>query len=154
MADDLYDRDYFAWAQAQAEALRAHRSGENALDYDNLAEEVEDLGGSIRRACISQITNIIEHLLKIELLGGPASLHWRSEVISFRIELESDLTPSLAAALPSEIDAIYPKVRRRLGARLEAEGVKLELPQACPYGWDDILGRGVDWTPEPAERSE
>ena len=75
MADDLYDRDYFAWAQVQAEALRAHRSGENALDYDNLAEEVEDLGGSIRRACISQIANIIEHLLKIELLGGSASLH-------------------------------------------------------------------------------
>ncbi len=46
----LYDEDFVAWAEHQAEALRAAaRGGSNqALDWENLAEEIEDLGKSLR----------------------------------------------------------------------------------------------------------
>jgi hypothetical protein len=45
----LYDEDFVAWAQEQAAALRAAaRAGSNLrLDWQNLAEEIEDLGKSV-----------------------------------------------------------------------------------------------------------
>ena len=41
----LYERDYYSWALEQAALLRERRIAE--LDFDNLAEEVEDLGRSL-----------------------------------------------------------------------------------------------------------
>jgi hypothetical protein len=38
---DLYESDYYTWALGQARALRAHST--KALDWENLAEEVEGL---------------------------------------------------------------------------------------------------------------
>jgi hypothetical protein len=45
-----YERDFYAWSQHQAEALRrlAHtrRDLPNELDLEHVAEEVEDMGGA------------------------------------------------------------------------------------------------------------
>ena len=46
----LYDIDFYAWTQEQAAALREHFRGDNRLDVEHLAEEVEDLG-RFRTAC-------------------------------------------------------------------------------------------------------
>ena len=64
----LYDTDFHAWSQQQAEALRAAtRDGSNQrLDLGNLAEEIEDLGKSVRRELQSQIRRIVRHLVKLE----------------------------------------------------------------------------------------
>lgn len=43
-SSELHERDYYSWAQEQARALREHRI--EGIDWDNLAEEVEDLGRS------------------------------------------------------------------------------------------------------------
>jgi hypothetical protein len=48
MADDLYDRDFYVWTREQAQALRARQAGANDLDWDRLAEEIEDLGSEQR----------------------------------------------------------------------------------------------------------
>jgi hypothetical protein len=147
MASDLYERDYYAWTQQQAAALRARRGGGNTLDYDNLAEEVEGLGKSDRRACESYITRILEHLLKLQLLGGEDADHWRGEIAVFRTELERDLTPSLRVTLPTELCGLYKDARRRLMARYAALRAQDLVPEQCPYTWDDVLGRGSDWVP-------
>jgi Domain of unknown function DUF29 len=64
----LYDQDLVAWSHQQAAALRAAaRTGSNQLvDWENLAEEIEDLGRSQRAALRSQIRRIIRHLVKLE----------------------------------------------------------------------------------------
>ena len=41
---DLYDTDILLWSEQQAELLR--RRAANALDWDNLVEEVEAVGRS------------------------------------------------------------------------------------------------------------
>ena len=66
--ESLYDTDFLAWSKQQAEALRAAmRNGSNQrLDLGNLAEEIEDLGKSVRRELQSQIRRIVRHLLKLE----------------------------------------------------------------------------------------
>jgi hypothetical protein len=54
MADarTLYDEDFVAWTMEQAEALRSAGAGgsNQQLDWENLAEEIESLGKSDRRA--------------------------------------------------------------------------------------------------------
>jgi len=59
---ELYDRDYYTWTQEQARALREHRIEE--VDWSNVAEEIEDLGKSERRALRSRLTRLLENLLK------------------------------------------------------------------------------------------
>ena len=66
---ELYDEDFYAWTQQQAQALRTHFQGDNRLDVEHLAEEVEDLGKSELHAVESFVENVIERLLKIDYSG-------------------------------------------------------------------------------------
>jgi len=62
MSQTTYDTDFFAWTQHQAAALRAKDFA--ALDLEHLAEEIESLGRSDRRAIASQLERLLLHLLK------------------------------------------------------------------------------------------
>src|SRR3954454_4850517 len=66
-----YDEDFYAWTQYQAEVLRAMPCDDNRFDRENVAEEIEELDESDRRAAHSQIRRIIKHILKLE--HSPAS---------------------------------------------------------------------------------
>lgn len=101
-AATLYERDFYAWTQDQAAALRAlpERVRPNALDVEHLAGEIEDLGISERRAATSLIRQILVHLLKLRSQpGSPGAPHWQDEVDSFRAQLADILreSPSLRA---------------------------------------------------------
>ncbi|HEX9867045.1 MAG TPA: DUF29 family protein, partial [Candidatus Tectomicrobia bacterium] len=48
MSNTPYDSDFYQWTQAQVAHLRAKEWA--ALDIDHLAEEIESLGASDRRA--------------------------------------------------------------------------------------------------------
>jgi hypothetical protein len=43
-ADLLYEEDFYAWTQQQAELLRRLPAISNELDIEHIAEEIEDLG--------------------------------------------------------------------------------------------------------------
>jgi DNA-binding PucR family transcriptional regulator len=64
----LYDKDFYAWTRAQADALRrlASERWNGPLDLEHLAEEVEDLGRSELSTVRSQLERVLEHLLKLE----------------------------------------------------------------------------------------
>jgi len=147
MDTSLYQSDFVAWAEAQAEALRARSA--NAIDWEQLAEEVEDLGRSAARACESHVENILVHLLKLEFASvlEPRN-HRRGEVRAFRLALEKDLTPPLRARLPLELQRLYAYAIENIAATAQKTGEAAPvLPERCPYSWDDVLGRGAHWTP-------
>src|SRR2546427_1392791 len=77
----LYEVDSYTWALRQAGPLRERRAA--ALDWDNLAEEVEDLAGRHRDAITSYLARVLRHLWKLKfwhaLLKGNERI-WRSEV--------------------------------------------------------------------------
>ena len=120
--DSLYDEDFVMWTQRQAGALReAARHGSNLpVDFDHLAEEIEDLGKRDRREVESWVGNILEHLIKLRF--SPAAqprAGWIDEVQVFRRGLRRSLrdSPSLLAALPVIVedelhDAIRAATRR------------------------------------------
>ena len=53
MTASLYEEDFYAWTQQQAELLRRLPPVGNELDIENIAEEIEDLGRSDLRAARS-----------------------------------------------------------------------------------------------------
>ena len=101
----LYEEDLLAWSRQQSEALRsAARTGSNqGLDWENLAEEIEDLGKSQRRELSSEMRRIVLHLVKLQLSPSvDPRPKWRASIRDARAKIEYLLTesPSLRAALP------------------------------------------------------
>jgi hypothetical protein len=143
----LYDEDFYAWTQQQAELLRRLPVISNELDVENIAEEIEDLGRSDLRAAQSFVEHIIEHFLKLEFSGldEPAE-HWRDEIVEWRLQLEKTLTRSIEAKL--DLPGRY-KAALRLVRRLERDvpGLVSRLPPSCPYSLDEIISGEDDWFP-------
>jgi Domain of unknown function DUF29 len=148
--DSLYDEDFYAWTQWQAELLRRLPAVGNELDLEHIAEEIEDLGRGDLRAARSLCQHIIEHFLKLEYSGReePAD-HWRDEIVEWRLQLEQILTRSIEAKL--DLPACY-RAALRLVRRLERDipGLMNRLPAGCPYTFEQILSSGdEDWFPAP-----
>jgi hypothetical protein len=145
-ARTLYEEDPYLWGQAQAALLRNQRFAE--LDLANLIEEVEDLGGSLKRAVRSHARRIIEHLLKLQHSSATESrVGWRATIRAQRSELLDHLTPSLRRELESELAELYARARHDAKASLRDHGEPAAgdaLPEACPYGMEQIEG---DWLP-------
>ncbi|MGH6920050.1 MAG: DUF29 domain-containing protein, partial [Geminicoccaceae bacterium] len=110
---DLYERDYHAWTQVQAAALRrmVRERIETVLDLPHLAEEVEDLGRSERDAVRSQVRRIIEHLLKLEYSDArEARDGWKDTVADARAVLDDKLSESLRRDLEAVLPRLYAQV--------------------------------------------
>jgi len=148
--ESLYEEDFYAWTQQQAELLRRLPAIGNEIDLEHIAEEIEDLGRSDLRAARSLCQHIIEHFLKLEYSGldEPAD-HWRDEIVEWRLQLEQILTRSIVAKL--DLPGCY-RTAIRLVRRLEREvpGLISRLPVECPYTLEQIVGAGgEDWFPPP-----
>jgi hypothetical protein len=127
----LHEEDTVAWAENQAALRAAARGGSNQeLDWENLAEEIEDLAKSERRSLRSHIRNIIEHLIELEY--SPADRphrKWRQSITNSRVEAEDRITES--PSLKSQLQQIIAEQIER-GARLAIADLstKGELPRS------------------------
>ena len=141
-AAELYDLDFYAWTRQQAEAIRSLR-GDNRLDVDHLAEEIEDLGSSRLNACQSYLAQIIAHLLKLNYSGLELPRRrWRAEVVAFRQNLRRKMSPTIRNKLEDGIDEIYRDAVALASTSLEAEpDLEDRLPKENPYTLDEILTR-------------
>ena len=75
----LYEQDFYAWTQDQAARLR-NLTGDNRLDTAHLAEEVEDLGKSDKRALESHLTEALKHLCKASAVRSDDPVaHWMGD---------------------------------------------------------------------------
>ena len=145
-AKSIYDQDFYVWTEVQAELLRQRRF--EALDLDNLIEEVEGLGDAKKNAVLSNASAIIEHLLKLQF--SPARdprRGWADTILEHRDRLELELTPRLHQIFEDELLSLYARTRRRTERRLRLYGETAaadRLPESCPYSVDQITG---DWWP-------
>jgi hypothetical protein len=142
---ELYDEDFYAWTQAQAKALRTHFRGDNRLDVEHLAEEIEDLGGSQLQAVESFVQQIMAHLLKLDYSGFDLPRrHWRSEIVAFRASLRRKMSPSMRRKVLEALPELYQDARDTAAASLDAEpDLGLRLPKLCPYDWAAVAERDV-----------
>jgi hypothetical protein len=152
----LYSEDFLAWSKEQAEALRAaERGGSNqALDWGNLAEEIESLGTSQKIGLRSQMRRIVQHLLKLQFspAAGPRR-GWFETVSDARSEIEDllEASPSLRNEASAAVAMALRQGSRKAISDLEKHGELDPAIAACiratAYTEDQILG---DWfLPEP-----
>lgn len=151
LADDLYERDFYAWALEQAELLRGRGAGGNAFDYDNLAEEIEGLARSDLRSCESLLQQIVKHFLKISLADESQLrdvTHWRQEVAEFRLQIEPILTPTLRLRLEERAATV---IDRQIGTWREIDRPAAAAWRLAPPTLEQCLDE--DWFPEPGARA-
>jgi hypothetical protein len=139
----LYETDVVAWAERQAEALRAGRFDE--LDLENLAEEIADVSRREADALESHLETLIMHLLKWRHDPDHRSRSWEGTMRVARHKLAKLLrdSPSLRPRLPALLADAYPAARIRAG--VETGLPEETLPAACPFTLDQITS---DWLPE------
>lgn len=114
-AKDLYDEDFYVWIGSQAELLRKRQF--EALDLDNLIEEVEALGRAEKSGVLNNASVIIEHLLKLQYSPAKEPRNaWRASVREHRRRLRRDLMPRLRQILCRAADALWGDPRRYRGA--------------------------------------
>jgi hypothetical protein len=149
---ELYRRDLRAWAQLQAAALRLRAEGklinDNALDWLNIAEEIEGLVRGEESKLSSMLGTIVEHLMKLQ--ASPAMdprRGWIDTVIRARIDIEELLedSPSLGPTIPTALARATKYARRRALNSLRAHG---ETPTTdlnnLSYTAEQVLD---DWFP-------
>jgi hypothetical protein len=138
-----YEQDLVAWALANATLLREGRLSE--IDADHLAEELEDLGKSERRALCSHIRVLVLHLLKWQFQPGLRGPSWRLSVENARREIQVILedSPSLKTATEICLHREYPSARRN--AVIETGLPDDRFPASPPYTVEQVLDEGF-WT--------
>ncbi len=147
----LYRTDLVLWAAQQAEALRsAARGGSNAaVDWENVAEEIESLGASERRTLASHIRTVIEHLMKMQASTAvPPRAGWAGTIVRTRGDIETVLedSPSLRRAVPEIIRREMPRAFRAVSVEFAVRGESPRVdPATLTFTEEQIVG---DWLPD------
>ena len=144
----LYDQDFFAWTQAQAELLRQGRLDE--ADIANLLEEIESLGRSLVAELRSRLKVLAQHLLKELYRPDKASRSWATTIINQREEIEQHLedNPSLRPRMSEIFARAYVAARKIAAAetRLPVKTFAEDPPFTAAQAMDEAFwpGRSVD----------
>jgi len=144
MTQTLYQTDFYAWTQQQAALLKEEEFTE--VDWQNLIEEIEDMGRSNKREVSSRLTRILEHLLKLVTEpNSRAANHWKRTVLTQRIDLARHLSDNatLRATVSDFVDDAYSDARRLAASGLDCS--MTTLPAHCPWTAEQVLD--VDWLP-------
>lgn len=81
----LYDTDFYAWTQEQAQLLKLQKWDE--LDLPNLIEEIESLGKRERAKLRNRLSLLIGHLLKWQYQVSTRTRSWLMTIRVQRIDL-------------------------------------------------------------------
>jgi hypothetical protein len=136
-----YAQDYYAWAREQACALRERHI--ELIDFEHLAEEVEDLAKRERRELRSRLMRRLAHLLKCQFQVARRSRSWDATLFVNRTEIETLLedSPTLRRELPELIDRAYASAQRVAckEMRMERDEAARVFPATCPWSVEQII---------------
>ena len=147
----LYQRDGWSWARQQADALR--RRDLQAIDWDNVIEEIESVGRAERGRWVSNCARAIEHMLSVEHWKAATVgelKHWRKEIRAFRLgmaaainenpglqgEYEEMLALAWRTGRASAVERLAEYSAAEAGTdedRPHLRAANAHLPEDCPY---------------------
>jgi hypothetical protein len=132
-----YEADYALWCAEQGALLREGRLSD--IDRENLAEEIESLGGSQEDEIESRLNVLLVHLLKWKYQPEGRTGSWEGSIVEQRFRLLRRLTksPSLKAYPASVLTDEY--VSARLKASGETGLPRALFPELCPFTIEQVL---------------
>ncbi len=152
---ELYNKDFPLWVEINANLLREGKY--DKVDWENLIEEIEDMGLRHLEACISYLAIILEHLYKWDYLKdiadktaneGRGGHKWIKSIENSRIKLKALYRkyPSLKYKTPAEIDKAWIDAKAELEVWLNDNGYSPEqfnIPEDCPYTYEEAMNRDL-----------
>jgi hypothetical protein len=139
-----YDDDVIAWANQQAQLLRAGRFDQ--LDIEHLAEEIEDVGKSEQRELANRMALLVAHLIKWQRQPQRRGASWQITIRNQRRGIARRLkeTPSLRPRLaePDWWQGIWDDAT----AQAAQETGLSDFPDSCPWSPNDVLDS--TWLPD------
>lgn len=127
----LYDSDYLRWLAETAGLLRSGRFEQ--IDVLNLAEELDGMGRSEKRAVESNLEVLLRHLLKYQYQSDRRSNSWRFTILEHRDRISKAFrdSPSLRPYFASIYADCYATACQRLAVET---GLPLEtFPEQVPF---------------------
>ena len=141
-AASLYDKDFMMWIEGQVRLLR---TGElDALDIENVAEELESMGKRDRRSLESHLAVIQAHLLKLRAQPEQRSKSWLRSIANSRARIARILrdSPSLKKELPALLASGYLDAVRN--AAIDTGLPRTAFPTEPPSDLGELLDRPLE----------
>jgi Domain of unknown function DUF29 len=134
-----YRGDFYTWTLEQGALLRAGRF--DAVDCENLAEEIESLGRSEFDKLVSFYRLVLLHMLKCDHQPGKHSRSWSISIENHRDSAAEVLAdnPGLKTRIGEAVTRAYRHARRDAA---DETGLPIKtFPTVCPYTVDEIRDR-------------
>jgi hypothetical protein len=144
MSPKLYDADFNQWLEETANSLKAHNF--EALDLENLIEEIESMGRSDKREIYNRLKVLLTHLLKWKYQSDKQSNSWELTIDEQReqIKLVIKDSPSLKPYFKENLADCYQDAIRK--AAKETGLPVAAFPSECPFTQEQILD--LDYFPD------
>lgn len=142
--NSLYETDYLRWIETTLAQLQMQDYSN--IDWENLIEEIGDMGRSERRSLESNLTVIITHLLKWQYQPNFRSGSWKGSIAEHRRRIRKALkeSPSLKSYLEEILAECYLDA---VEIAMAETGLSVEIfPQVSPYTSVEVLD--VNFLPE------
>lgn len=143
----LYEVDVVAWSEEQVAKLRAlaGTTASNAIDWENVIEEIESVGRGQRSKADSLIGNALVHLIKVlSSPGSQSARQWRREVKVFLDQADAQLRPSMRPRFDLQRLWVGATQEARSELELYGENLSAALPPTCPLTLAELLAMRVD----------
>ncbi len=136
-ASNLYEQDFYAWANEQAALLRSGQL--SAADIEHIAEEIESMGKTEKRELVSRLIVLLSHLLKWQFQPTRRGASWEATIRTQRRALERHLkdNPSLSPQVPETVEDAYGDAR--VSAYGETGLPEATFPSECPWTYERIM---------------
>ena len=133
----LYETDYLQWIETTVTKLQ--NQDYTNVDWENLIEEIADMGRSERKSLKSNLIVILLHLLKWQFQPDKRSGSWESSIIEHRRRVQESLqdSPSLKPYLEEIFTECYTQAVKQ--AKAETGLPKESFPVICPYHLAEVV---------------
>jgi Domain of unknown function DUF29 len=134
-----YEVDFLEWSRETAGLLREGKLTD--VDIEHVAEEIEDLGNSLRHSLRSRLRQILMHLLKIRYQGRKQQHlpSWQTSVRNQRVEIEDLISdaPSLRREMEMMFASCYDRARKMASG--ETRLPVSTFPVECPWPLEQVM---------------
>jgi hypothetical protein len=136
------DADFHAWLVEQTALVRARQY--QRIDWEHVAEELEDMGAGVRHALRSDLEIVLQHLLKLQY--EPSPNEWRGRARGWKLHAAEhrnrlidilDDSPSLRNSIPEVIAKAYSRAVEQ--ASIDIGRPEADFPGDCPWSLQEIL---------------
>ncbi|HAX78289.1 MAG TPA: DUF29 domain-containing protein [Cyanobacteria bacterium UBA11372] len=133
----IYDTDFVGWVETTVEQLRTQDYAN--VDWENLIEEIEDMGKSEKRAIYSNLKILLLHLLKYRYQPEKRSNSWLASMVEHRQRIKKAFkeSPSLQPYFTEIFNECYQDARELAAAET---GMAIdEFPAETPFTHEEVL---------------